>query len=204
MLLVKLYSFKFHLLPKGNDFVRHWNEALPVRVSLFRRFQVESAPQTAPSAGHAWRPHAIQQTFPVHLKYMWQTWRLTDTEGGGSSPTRPEPHSLDTLSYPECAPRGATAEEKVHRHYLKSNGQMLAERLLHSAHWRPEPPTASALSETPKLGRWIAVMSGQPRFVNPFYRPQCLAAAAAAPAGKAKLTHPGKAILAGRKVGLLA
>lgn len=41
-------------------------------------------------------------------------------------------------------------------------------------------------------------MSGQPRFVNPFYRPQCLAAAA--PAGKAKLTHPGKAILAGKKV----
>lgn len=44
-------------------------------------------------------------------------------------------------------------------------------------------------------------MSGQPRFVSPFYRPQCLAAAA--PAGKAKLTHPGKAILAGRKVELL-
>lgn len=41
-------------------------------------------------------------------------------------------------------------------------------------------------------------MSGQPRFVNPFYRPQCLAAAA--PAGKAKLTHPGKAILAGKEV----
>lgn len=39
-------------------------------------------------------------------------------------------------------------------------------------------------------------MSPQPGFVNPFYRPQCLAAAA--PAGKAKLTHPGKAILAGR------
>ncbi|XP_031157088.1 tricarboxylate transport protein B, mitochondrial [Sander lucioperca] len=39
-------------------------------------------------------------------------------------------------------------------------------------------------------------MSGQPRFVSPFYRPQCLAAAAPA-AGKAKLTHPGKAILAG-------
>lgn len=32
-------------------------------------------------------------------------------------------------------------------------------------------------------------------FVNPFHRPHCLAAAA--PAGKAKLTHPGKAILAG-------
>lgn len=41
-------------------------------------------------------------------------------------------------------------------------------------------------------------MSGQPRFVSPFYRPQCLAAAA--PAGKAKLTHPGKAILAGKEV----
>ncbi|XP_032395078.1 tricarboxylate transport protein B, mitochondrial [Etheostoma spectabile] len=39
-------------------------------------------------------------------------------------------------------------------------------------------------------------MSGQPRFVSPFFRPQCLAAAAPA-AGKAKLTHPGKAILAG-------
>lgn len=43
-------------------------------------------------------------------------------------------------------------------------------------------------------------MSAQPRFVSPFYRPQCLAAAA--PAGKAKLTHPGKAILAGKKVGV--
>lgn len=40
-------------------------------------------------------------------------------------------------------------------------------------------------------------MSGQPRFVSPFHRPQCLAAAA--PAGKAKLTHPGKAILAGKE-----
>ncbi|XP_049909843.1 tricarboxylate transport protein B, mitochondrial isoform X1 [Epinephelus moara] len=38
-------------------------------------------------------------------------------------------------------------------------------------------------------------MSGQPRFVSPFHRPQCLAAAA--PAGGAKFTHPGKAILAG-------
>ncbi|KAI4816278.1 hypothetical protein KUCAC02_008610 [Chaenocephalus aceratus] len=38
-------------------------------------------------------------------------------------------------------------------------------------------------------------MSVQPRFVSPFYRPRCLAAAA--PAGKAKLTHPGKAIMAG-------
>lgn len=42
-------------------------------------------------------------------------------------------------------------------------------------------------------------MSGQPGFVSPFHRPRCLAAAAA-PAGKAKLTHPGKAILAGKKV----
>lgn len=39
-------------------------------------------------------------------------------------------------------------------------------------------------------------MSSQAGFVNPFCRPQCLAAAA--PAGKAKLTHPGKAILAGK------
>ena len=52
---------------------------------------------------------------------------------------------------------------------------------------------------TTKLGRWTAVMSGQPRFVSPFHRPRCLAAAAA-PAGKAKLTHPGKAILAGKEV----
>lgn len=48
-----------------------------------------------------------------------------------------------------------------------------------------------------KLGRGIAVMSGQPGFVSPFHRPQCLAAAA--PAGKATFTHPGKAILAGKK-----
>ncbi|PWA26573.1 hypothetical protein CCH79_00001237 [Gambusia affinis] len=38
-------------------------------------------------------------------------------------------------------------------------------------------------------------MSEPRRFVSPFHRPQFLAAAA--PAGKAKLTHPGKAILAG-------
>ncbi|KAI1901127.1 hypothetical protein AGOR_G00057000 [Albula goreensis] len=39
-------------------------------------------------------------------------------------------------------------------------------------------------------------MPGNPTFLNPFIsRPHCLAAAA--PAGKAKLTHPGKAILAG-------
>ncbi|KAL0965737.1 hypothetical protein UPYG_G00285070 [Umbra pygmaea] len=38
-------------------------------------------------------------------------------------------------------------------------------------------------------------MSSKHTFVNPFHRPHCLAAAA--PAGKAKLTHPGKAILAG-------
>ena len=33
-------------------------------------------------------------------------------------------------------------------------------------------------------------------FSSPFFRPRCLAAAA--PSGKAKLTHPGKAILAGK------
>ncbi|MBN3278230.1 TXTP protein, partial [Polyodon spathula] len=38
-------------------------------------------------------------------------------------------------------------------------------------------------------------MSGPQRFASPFHRPHCLAAAA--PAGKTKLTHPGKAILAG-------
>nr|XP_023688047.1 tricarboxylate transport protein, mitochondrial [Paramormyrops kingsleyae] len=38
-------------------------------------------------------------------------------------------------------------------------------------------------------------MSGNPVFVSRFHRPQCLAAAA--PGEKAKLTHPGKAILAG-------
>uniref|UniRef100_A0AAR2LPY6 Uncharacterized protein n=1 Tax=Pygocentrus nattereri TaxID=42514 RepID=A0AAR2LPY6_PYGNA len=38
-------------------------------------------------------------------------------------------------------------------------------------------------------------MSGEAKFVSPFHRPHCLSAAA--PAGKAKLTHPGKAILAG-------
>ncbi|XP_071776034.1 tricarboxylate transport protein B, mitochondrial [Centroberyx gerrardi] len=38
-------------------------------------------------------------------------------------------------------------------------------------------------------------MQGRATFVSPFHRPRCLAAAA--PGGKAKLTHPGKAILAG-------
>lgn len=37
---------------------------------------------------------------------------------------------------------------------------------------------------------------GRGAFVSPFHRPRCLAAAA--PEGKAKLTHPGKAILAGK------
>lgn len=41
-------------------------------------------------------------------------------------------------------------------------------------------------------------MFGQPGFVSPFHRPRCLAAAAPA-TGKAKLTHPGKAILAGKE-----
>ena len=39
-------------------------------------------------------------------------------------------------------------------------------------------------------------MSENIKFVSPFHRPRALAAAA--PAGKAKLTHPGKAILAGK------
>ncbi|XP_010874785.1 tricarboxylate transport protein B, mitochondrial [Esox lucius] len=38
-------------------------------------------------------------------------------------------------------------------------------------------------------------MEGNTKFISPFHRPRCLAAAA--PGGKAKLTHPGKAILAG-------
>ncbi len=40
------------------------------------------------------------------------------------------------------------------------------------------------------------VMQDKSTFISPFPRPRCLAAAA--PAGKAKLTHPGKAILAGK------
>ncbi|KAI4820855.1 hypothetical protein KUCAC02_028822, partial [Chaenocephalus aceratus] len=40
---------------------------------------------------------------------------------------------------------------------------------------------------------------GRGTFISPFPRPRCLAAAA--PAGKAKLTHPGKAILAGGLAG---
>lgn len=39
-------------------------------------------------------------------------------------------------------------------------------------------------------------MQDKGTFISPFSRPRCLAAAA--PAGKAKLTHPGKAILAGK------
>ncbi|XP_059910375.1 tricarboxylate transport protein B, mitochondrial [Gadus macrocephalus] len=42
-------------------------------------------------------------------------------------------------------------------------------------------------------------MQGNNTFVSPFHRPRCLAAAA--PGGKAKLTHPGKAILAGGLAG---
>uniref|UniRef100_A0A8C8JCK5 Uncharacterized protein n=2 Tax=Oncorhynchus TaxID=8016 RepID=A0A8C8JCK5_ONCTS len=38
-------------------------------------------------------------------------------------------------------------------------------------------------------------MEGNRKLISPFHRPRCLAAAA--PGGKAKLTHPGKAILAG-------
>lgn len=41
-------------------------------------------------------------------------------------------------------------------------------------------------------------MQGKGTFISPFHRPRCLAAAA--PAGKAKLTHPGKAILAGKRI----
>lgn len=42
------------------------------------------------------------------------------------------------------------------------------------------------------------IMQGRGTFISPFPRPRCLAAAA--PAGKAKLTHPGKAILAGKLI----
>ncbi|KAJ4942296.1 hypothetical protein JOQ06_012162 [Pogonophryne albipinna] len=42
-------------------------------------------------------------------------------------------------------------------------------------------------------------MQGRGTFISPFPSPRCLAAAA--PAGKAKLTHPGKAILAGGLAG---
>lgn len=45
-------------------------------------------------------------------------------------------------------------------------------------------------------GPFVANMSRNPTFVSPFHRSHCLAAAAQA--GKAKLTHPGKAILAGK------
>jgi len=44
-------------------------------------------------------------------------------------------------------------------------------------------------------------MSVNPKFVSPFHRPHFLSAAA--PAGQAKLTHPGKAILAGKCVSVL-
>lgn len=44
-------------------------------------------------------------------------------------------------------------------------------------------------------------MSVNPKFVSPFHRPHCLSAAA--PAGQAKLTHPGKAILAGKCLSVL-
>ena len=44
---------------------------------------------------------------------------------------------------------------------------------------------------------FLETMQGKGTFISPFHRPRCLAAAAA-PAGKAKLTHPGKAILAGK------
>lgn len=146
--------------------------------------------------------HFFQRISPVVLKYLWQTWRLRVTEGGGCGPTRPERTltRLTTLLW-VCA-EGVTSEEKVHRHYQESNGQMLAERLLHSAHRLPEPPTADERIRVEWNSKVRPVMSGQRRFVSPFYRPQCLAAAA--PAGKAKLTHPGKAILAGREVWLLA
>lgn len=42
------------------------------------------------------------------------------------------------------------------------------------------------------------VMQDRGTFISPFLRQRCLAAAA--PAGKAKLTHPGKAILAGKLI----
>ncbi|KAM6965024.1 tricarboxylate transport protein B, mitochondrial [Aplochiton taeniatus] len=42
-------------------------------------------------------------------------------------------------------------------------------------------------------------MQGNTKLISPFHKPRCLAAAA--PGGKAKLTHPGKAILAGGLAG---
>lgn len=132
-------------------------------------------------------------------------------------------HWLDTISI--WASSEPTSLSKVHRHYhilisTKSNGQRCLAfvckrtaifRTKHQSALRPEGwlglvcgnrarPTKEKRKN--KLASAIANMPGEARFVNPFHRPQCLAAAA--PAGKAKLTHPGKAILAGKEVLLSA
>lgn len=111
----------------------------------------------------------------------------------------------------ECVSRRKLHCEKSTVHYQlpKSNGHCAAaaaaaERLLpHKAPSLQDVLTGAELirirpRENNKVEAGvIALMSGQPGFVSPFHRPPCLAAAA--PAGKAKFTHPGKAILAGKK-----
>lgn len=49
---------------------------------------------------------------------------------------------------------------------------------------------------------FLVIMQDKGTFISPFPRPRCLAAAA--PTGKAKLTHPGKAILAGKFITILS
>ena len=158
---------------------------------------------------------ALQRTSPVLLKCLWQTWRFFRVGGERfvSCPALTE-HWLDAISL--WAPRTELHCEKYTDIInpwpaLKVQWSMFASGLLHRARGLHEGTggcwlglkqrRTSVYIDTKtkqKLGRGFAVMSGQPRFVSPFYRPRCLAAAA--PAGKAKLTHPGKAILAGKKV----
>lgn len=168
----------------------------------------------------------LQRISPVHLKWFLTNVAFFRVVGGKVS-TLPRPEWttlwLDAIILCVRVRACAFATEgtslwEAHRHYISSESAA-------GVQWSPPParsldvcvatPAAqisrtaggfegglglrhSSTKSKKKLGQSIAVMSGQPRFVNPFHRPQCLAAAA--PAGKAKLTHPGKAILAGKKV----
>lgn len=87
------------------------------------------------------------------------------------------PESAPDRSGP-CVARSRLLEEKLQAAYFKKDKTFLDKEIFFF------------------FADFTVIMQDRGLFISPFLRPRCLAAAA--PAGKAKLTHPGKAILAGK------
>lgn len=101
------------------------------------KFQADEPPNERPAG--AFLGGSLRSSLNISDKHGVS---LSHSVRGGQGPTRPERTvTRHTIVICVCA-EGGTSGEKVHRHYQKSNGQMLAERLLPRAHRLPEPPTA--------------------------------------------------------------